>query len=79
MNRNEQIIRKAHEPEEVKDINGFVALFAEDAIIWDDANLKDYWGGSRGGIVTDNANFAARLDVTSVTKCLRSTAKTSRV
>jgi ketosteroid isomerase-like protein len=48
MDRNEQIIRKAYEVAEVQDIKGFAALFAEDAIIRDEAKLKEYRGANLG-------------------------------
>jgi ketosteroid isomerase-like protein len=55
MDRNEQVIRKAYETAEVKDINGFVSLFTEDAIIRNKADGTEYRGEELGGIVTDTA------------------------
>ena len=55
MDRNERIIRKAYETAEAQDIDGFVALFAVDAIIRDESNGAEYRGGNLGGIVTDAA------------------------
>ncbi len=55
MDRNEQVIRKAYETAEVKDINGFVSLFTEDAIIRNEADGTEYRGEKLGGIMTDTA------------------------
>jgi ketosteroid isomerase-like protein len=51
MDRSERITRQAYQTAEVKNIDGFASLFTEDAIIRDEANLKEYRGDNLEGIV----------------------------
>lgn len=53
---NEKLIRDAYQAAEVKDIAGFVAMFAEGGYFWDIANGRKFYGNDIGKTVEIMAN-----------------------
>ncbi len=63
MNRSGQIIRRTYETARAKDIGGFVALFASDAIICDEPKDLDTRAralGQRDGLCQGVSRYAPR-------------------
>ena len=48
---NEKVIREAYRTAEVKDINGFISLFADDGYFWDVSAGIKYYGNDIGKTV----------------------------